>query len=215
MKRRELILVVSLELFNREGEANLSAVDIANELEISPGNLYYHFKGKEELVSELFARFEDSMGALLRDHVDSDDSLEDSWLKFYIVFEEIYHYRFIYRNLADLGLRYPGLDRRLRQLMSLKHQFVEYMLQGMIERGAFEKRSVTRVGVDELAHSIVLTMTYWISYRRLRQQEISRHDFIQSGILQIVALLAPYMGDVQREFMSRCQELYQHQIAGE
>ena len=39
MKRRDVILEVSLVLFNQEGEANLSAVDIANELDISPGNL--------------------------------------------------------------------------------------------------------------------------------------------------------------------------------
>jgi hypothetical protein len=32
----------------------------ANELGISPGNLYYHFHGKEPLVLGLFERFENS-----------------------------------------------------------------------------------------------------------------------------------------------------------
>ncbi|MCB1668786.1 MAG: TetR/AcrR family transcriptional regulator [Porticoccaceae bacterium] len=215
MKRRELILVVSLELFNREGEANLSAVDIANELDISPGNLYYHFKGKEELVEQLFARFEDGMTALLHDPINSHDALEDNWLKFYILFEEIYRYRFIYRNLFDIGKKYPGINRRLHALLELKHSFVVHMLQSMVARGVFDERSLTVVGLDELADSISLTLSYWISYQRLRRLDTNQHDFIQSGILQIVALLAPYMGDVQRQFMARCHELYQQQVVGE
>ncbi|WP_354693063.1 TetR/AcrR family transcriptional regulator, partial [Escherichia coli] len=44
-------------LFNEQGEPNVSTLEIANELGISPGNLYYHFHGKEPLVMALFERF--------------------------------------------------------------------------------------------------------------------------------------------------------------
>jgi len=212
MKRRELILVVSLELFNQEGEASLSAVDIANELDISPGNLYYHFKGKEELVIELFARFEDSLSALLRDHIDAKDSLEDNWLKFYIVFEQIYQYRFLYQNLSDIAEKYSAIDKRVRKLVDLKHSFVVNMLNNLVDDGVFVQRSIAAVRTEELANSILLTMTNWVSYQRLRKRDLDQHDFIQSGILQIMALLAPYMGDRHRKFMESCYALYQQQI---
>ena len=58
MKTRDRILECALALFNQEGEPNVSTLEIANELGISPGNLYYHFHGKEPLVLELFERFQ-------------------------------------------------------------------------------------------------------------------------------------------------------------
>ena len=43
----ERILEVTLELFNRFGEPNVSTTLISAELNISPGNLYYHYPAKD------------------------------------------------------------------------------------------------------------------------------------------------------------------------
>ena len=56
---------VTLELFNRFGEPNVSTTLISSELNISPGNLYYHFPAKDELVNALFTRYEDALNELL------------------------------------------------------------------------------------------------------------------------------------------------------
>ena len=204
--------MVSLELFNTEGEANLSAVDIANELDISPGNLYYHFKGKEELVVELFARYEAKLGALLRDHIDVSnplDSLEDNWLHFYVILEQIYSYRFFYRNLSDILQKYPALKTRFHRLIDLQYNFVYTLLTRLVEEGFFADRSVKIVGIEDLANSVMLTMIYWFSYQDLRDQRMSQHDFIQRAILQMMAQVAPYIADSQSQFMEQCYYLYQ------
>src|SRR6266536_2569583 len=56
MKTRDRILETALRLFNEEGAAKVPTNRIATELEMSPGNLYYHFRQKEQLVDRLLRR---------------------------------------------------------------------------------------------------------------------------------------------------------------
>lgn len=54
----DCILVVSFFLFNEEGEVNILMVDVVNVIEISFGNFYYYFYGKDEIIVVLFDVFE-------------------------------------------------------------------------------------------------------------------------------------------------------------
>ena len=89
-KTKEKILKTALGLFNNEGESAVSAVDIASVIGISPGNLYYHYKGKDEIIVQLFADFEDEIRQVLSSPVREPLKMEDNWVYLYIIFEEIF-----------------------------------------------------------------------------------------------------------------------------
>ncbi|MGE3760157.1 MAG: TetR/AcrR family transcriptional regulator, partial [Pseudobdellovibrionaceae bacterium] len=55
---KEKIIKSALDLFNKKGTAAITTHDIAEAAEISPGNLYYHFKNKEEIIRNIFAEIE-------------------------------------------------------------------------------------------------------------------------------------------------------------
>ena len=55
---RERIVHSSLELFNQQGERSVSTNHIAAHMEMSPGNLYYHFPNKQAIIAELFTEYE-------------------------------------------------------------------------------------------------------------------------------------------------------------
>ena len=65
MKTSDRILATAARLFNDQGERNVSASDIAVELDISPGNLYYHFKGKDGILAALFQRHYQALAGIL------------------------------------------------------------------------------------------------------------------------------------------------------
>ena len=131
----ERILEVTLELFNRFGEPNVSTTLISAELNISPGNLYYHYPAKDELINSLFDRFERALGELL--HA-SDDvrNVEDAWFFMHSLFELIWQYRFLYRDLNDLLSKNRRLETHVQTMLKNKTRAVRAMLGSMIRSGA-------------------------------------------------------------------------------
>ena len=53
---RERILNAALSLFNESGTATVSTNHIAVASRLSVGNLYYHFKNKDEIIRALYER---------------------------------------------------------------------------------------------------------------------------------------------------------------
>lgn len=190
MKTRDRILHVSLALFNEEGEADQTALDIANALEISPGNLYYHFKGKDAIIHALFERFEEEMMIILNGAKTRLETLEDYWVFLYILLEEIYDFRFFYRNLGVLLNHYPDLAIRFRKLSKAIRQTVGAKLDDLIATG---ERKVTRDTKTLLLDQIMMNLTHWLADDLIRGKGQSEPKLIHETVYRICSLGAPYL----------------------
>src|SRR5207247_9395128 len=126
----ERILEVTLDLFNRFGEPNVSTTLISAELNISPGNLYYHYPAKDELINSLFDRYEKALSELLH-AADNVRNVEDAWLFFHMLFELIWQYRFLYRDLNDLLSKNRRLETHFQFVLKNKSRPVQTVLDGM------------------------------------------------------------------------------------
>jgi AcrR family transcriptional regulator len=56
-RTRDRVLTAALELFNERGSGSVTTNHVAARAGISPGNLYYWFGDKDEIVRELYAQF--------------------------------------------------------------------------------------------------------------------------------------------------------------
>ena len=199
MKTRERIVQVSLELFNREGEPNVTSVDISNELDISPGNLYYHFRGKEELVPELFARFYEQLQLILREPLDRRLDTAEHWYYLVVVFEHIHAYRFLYRNISLIMQRYEQIQRPFRRLIQMKRDAARALCRQLREAGVLHADPAR---IELLSQSIALTITYWMNFANLLTEHADDDEQpIRDGVLQVVSLIAPYLGELEASFM--------------
>ncbi|CAA0119275.1 Nucleoid occlusion factor SlmA [BD1-7 clade bacterium] len=205
MKTRDRILLTSLLLFNEEGEQNVTTVDIANEMDISPGNLYYHFKGKESIIDTLYSQYETELLSLLNQSTDKPLTIEEHWYFIYVIFEEIYKFRFFYLNSSDIVLRYPDIERRFRRLINNKVKTVETLCQHLIQQKALKD---DLLDTQLLAENISLCLLYWFPYQHLLNPNVDDVTLIHKGVYHVLSLVAPYIDHGNQEFAQAIQALY-------
>lgn len=111
---RQRILVASLLLFNEHGEPNTTTNQIANEVDISPGNLHYHFRRKSDLVDALLAEFQADARRVLQPAGSEQTSLDDFWVFLHVLLECTAAYRFFFRDMESLIVEYPNVGKTLR-----------------------------------------------------------------------------------------------------
>lgn len=209
----ERILEVTLELFNRFGEPNVSTTLISAELNISPGNLYYHYPAKDELINALFDRYELALTELLAASGDVKN-VEDAWLFFHMLFELIWQYRFLYRDLNDLLSKNRRLETHFQRLLLAKQRAVHAVLDGL---SGWAKDSALQMGSAEaapVAHAMVVVLTYWLSYEYVREP---RHALeperaaaaLARGAYHVLSLLMPYLDPSSRAHLHALVAPYQ------
>ncbi|MCB2097575.1 MAG: TetR/AcrR family transcriptional regulator [Parvularculaceae bacterium] len=199
VKTRDRILKTSLALFNSEGEAQVSTVDIAAVLGISPGNLYYHFKGKEAIIEALFDDFETELRQVLSAPIEKPLSLEDNWVFIYIIFEEINDFRFFYEGMSSILERCASLRGRLARLLALKKSTTLAILSSL------EKQKLVAFIADEkdrLADRLAAHLTYWLQYRAVTEKEQTDRARIHDGVYSAVLQIAPYVVAGRAEYLS-------------
>ena len=108
-RTRERILETALALFNDLGEPGVTTASIALTMNISPGNLYYHYRTKDKILEALFADFKKEIEATLVTPELRRPHAEDIWFFLHSLFEAIWKYRFLYRDLNDLLTRHRFL----------------------------------------------------------------------------------------------------------
>jgi len=116
MKRdtRTRILVTSLLLFNENGEPNTTTNEIADEVDISPGNLHYHFRKKSDLVEALLLEFQADARRVLQPPESEQISLDDFWVFLHLLLEFTAAYRFLLRDMESLVVLYPRVRSTLK-----------------------------------------------------------------------------------------------------
>ena len=205
----ERILASTLELFNRFGEPNASTTMISAELNISPGNLYYHFPSKDELVNTLFDQYESQLYELLAASTDVLD-VEDAWFFLHSLFELIWQYRFFYRDLNHLLSRNRHLETRFPDLLARKKAALRALLDALADAPAAAHDERAR---DAVAASMVVLLTYWLSYEYVLQprsamEPENAQDALLRGAYHVMGLLAPHLDEASRAHLTALIEAY-------
>jgi len=169
MSTRDLILDVALVLLNERGESIVTSVDLANEMNISPGNLYYHFKGKEQVVEELYAQFHARVLIALQEITSqARGDTKETLASLTVVSDILQQFKFISQDLLGLYERYPSLRESLRKILSFLHQTLVGLVKLVMDKSKVtDSSSASKL----LAGNLLYTLINYGGYDQLLGQQ--------------------------------------------
>jgi AcrR family transcriptional regulator len=227
VKTRDRIIQASIELFNEHGERQITTNHIAAHMGISPGNLYYHFRNKNDIIHHIFEAFKQQLDGCIFPVEQRTNNIEFLRQTFDAVFELMWRFNFFYSNLPDIlsrddKLRQDYIDVQVRQAQ----QLVDVV-------SALKRAGVLNIPTEDIAdfvNAIKVTVTFWISYLKT-QPMITQCDelvvkvnrptmtgklekpMIYKGVLTVLLLLKPYLSAEDQAGFKALQQHY-GQLAG-
>jgi hypothetical protein len=126
--------------------------------------------------------------------------VEDAWFFMHTLFELIWQYRFLYRDLNDLLSKNRRLETHFQWVLKNKTKAVRAMLDGMGSSGAV---AIAPREVEATATSMVVLLTYWLSYEYVRDprkalEPESAQLALLRGAHHVLNVLVPYLEQGQR-----------------
>ena len=185
------IVEASLMLFNEEGERNISTNHIAAHLGISPGNLYYHFRNKDEIIVQLFKRYSEDLLHYLR-RVVLPKNVCDAIRYMAGIYDVMWRYRFLFSDVNALLARSAEL---LGEHNNFTHAKVSPLLVELLTQ--LNKEGIIRAdatAMNDLALNFWMITKYWFDFDgSLRGRAKLTEDSKVRGVQRTLSLLRPYL----------------------
>ncbi|EAS40568.1 TetR/AcrR family transcriptional regulator [Photobacterium profundum] len=210
MKTRDRIIQAALELFNESGEPNITTNHIAAHLSISPGNLYYHFRNKEEIIHCIFDEYARDISTRFQPQAEFDATAESLLVYLDAVFMLMWRYRFFYANLPDILSRDQALQCKYLQAQEQLHTNIVLLMN------SFKLSELLDLDDSELlslANTLKLVASSWIFYQttQVPGAKITK-TVIYQGVLQVLSIVRPLTTVKGRERVKQLELHYSEQV---
>ena len=185
------IINASLVLFNEEGERNISTNHIAAHLGISPGNLYYHFRNKDEIIIQLFKRYSEALLQYLQE-AELPKDVEVAITYMAGIYNVMWEYRFLFSDVNTLLARSAEL---LGEHNNFTHAKVSPLLVKLLnELNDHGIICADKTAIDDLAVNMWIMTKYWFDFDgSLQGRTKLTEDSKARGVQRSLSLLRPYL----------------------
>ncbi|XXQ68286.1 TetR/AcrR family transcriptional regulator [Neisseriaceae bacterium B1] len=185
------IIDASLKLFNEQGERTISTNHISQHLSISPGNLYYHFANKDEIIIQLFKRYTHELYDFLS-KTPLPESVEQAIHYMRSIYDIMWEYRFLFSDVNALLFRSATLLGEHNEFTRVRiSPLLVKLLQRLQEKGLIE---IDQIGIEDLAVNMWLVTKYWFDFDTSMPGHAATPEIAKArGIYRTLSLLRPYM----------------------
>lgn len=209
MKTKDRILNISLQLFNERGERAVTTNHIAAELGMSPGNLYYHFRNKSEIIKELMEQYQAETLGLLALPDDRLLNANDKIRYFQVLSNQLWAYRFLHRDVYHLIESNEDFHRMYPKFAGKVMQQGQKIYQAFVDAGLMK---MTASEIEALIINLWIVLTNWTNFLymsgHLTDSNHLEEKWIWQALRQMVFLEGPYLMGESRETYERLLESF-------
>lgn len=192
MKTKDKIIETARELFNEQGTRHVTTNHIAKALGMSPGNLYYHFRDKEDIIRAIFEQLTadgvDKYQAVLKQYPPGTlESLEKS---FAMIQEFNWHYRFFKRELTALIMDDLQLKERFHFVNQMQLEMIKSSIQHATKKGLLRK--LNDKDLDLVTEEIWLITLFWLNYLEINGEDVNEKT-LKRGTEMLRNIISNYL----------------------
>ena len=159
MSRKEKILETALKLFNESNSQTATTNHIAKAMNISPGNLHYHYKNREEIIRKLYIQLREEMSLSTEE---LPRTIEDLNRHETVLIEIQWRYRFFFRELLFLFSRDEVLKKMYIADNIAHRNRIKIVMQNLIENNELQIEDDERL--EFLVDSILMAWQFYTSH---------------------------------------------------
>ena len=201
MKTKDKIIYTAIKLFNKQGTNLVSTNHIAKEMGISPGNLYYHFRSKNDIIRSISDNFSNELGSVLKIQLDTISDFSSNLTSLFNRFFKIQQsYQFLFLEGVHLTKQDSRLLDNYTNLRSLIKKGYHELLSNLVKIKIMKRQSLNII--DELLDTQWIIMWYWINHTILDRNTYD--DFqIQKGIKLSFSIIEPHLTPIGKVAFDR------------
>ncbi|MDH0717745.1 TetR/AcrR family transcriptional regulator [Acinetobacter junii] len=199
-KTKDRILQISLQLFNERGERSVTTNHIAAELGISPGNLYYHFRNKQEIIKELAQQYQAETLEMLALPVDRPLNANDKISYFQVLSNQLWAYRFIHRDVYHLVENNEDFRKIYPRFAGQVMQQGQKIYRAFVDAGLMK---MTDSEIEALIINLWIVLTNWTKFLymsgHISDNTHLEEKWVWQALRQMVFLEGPYLMGESRQ----------------
>ncbi|MEQ1721976.1 MAG: TetR/AcrR family transcriptional regulator [Pseudobdellovibrio sp.] len=195
MKTKERILLGALELFNTHAASEVTTNDIARELKMSPGNLYFHYKNKEQIIRELFKRLAQETSLIWKPQTKLAKKNEKIKLVDFIDknLQLYWKYRFFHRELYTLRKKDPELSKLWRAHLKKLGRLMIILYKHWVRTGYMQPiKSVSEM--EFIGELLFVSSNSFMQFFETVDRAPNQRT-VEKAKRHIIRMLTPYMSD--------------------
>ena len=201
MKTKDKIIATAIDLFNIHGTKAISTNHIAKEMGISPGNLYYHFRSKNDIIRSISDNFSNELGSVFKIQLDSISDFSSNLTSLFNRFFKIQQsYQFLFLEGVHLTKQDSRLLDNYTNLRSLIKKGYHELLSNLVKIKIMKRQSLNII--DDLLDTQWIIMWYWINHTILDRNTYD--DFqIKKGIKLSFSIIKPQLTSIGKVAFDR------------
>jgi len=161
VKTKQAILQTALSLFNKKGIDAITVRHIAAEMNISHGNLCYHYPNKKTIIHTLYLQLVEEIDSLMRQlqtkELDLAMLLESNSRSFDVFFR----YRFLFLDFTHIMRDNPDIRKHYRLLYKRRKEEFKWLIEHLVKAGIFRKAPVSGA-YESLVDHVFIFADFWM-----------------------------------------------------